>query len=59
MNTFITVLVIAAVVALIVLVLAVRIVKQYEGGVLFRLGKGHRLPRAWHHGRPALSRTGK
>jgi regulator of protease activity HflC (stomatin/prohibitin superfamily) len=39
MNTFITVLVIVAVVALIVLALAIRIVKQYERGVLFRLGR--------------------
>ncbi|WP_327004429.1 slipin family protein [Dactylosporangium sp. NBC_01737] len=39
MNTFVTVLVIAAVVALLVLALAVRIVKQYERGVLFRLGR--------------------
>ncbi|MEV0134151.1 slipin family protein [Dactylosporangium sp. NPDC050688] len=39
MNTFIAVLVIVAVVALIVLALAVRVVKQYERGVLFRLGR--------------------
>src|SRR5438128_12295478 len=39
MNTFITVLVIVAVAALIVLAVAVRVVKQYERGVLFRLGR--------------------
>src|SRR5689334_2658311 len=39
MNTFITVLVIVAVVALLVLALAIRVVKQYERGVLFRLGR--------------------
>src|SRR5689334_23469023 len=46
MNTFITVLVIAAIVALIVLALAIRVVKQYERGVLFRLGRvvGSREP---------------
>jgi regulator of protease activity HflC (stomatin/prohibitin superfamily) len=46
MNTLITVLVIAVLVALIVLGLAVRIVKQYERGVLFRLGRviGSREP---------------
>jgi len=46
MSTFITILVIVAVAALIVLALAVRIVKQYERGVLFRLGRviGSREP---------------
>jgi regulator of protease activity HflC (stomatin/prohibitin superfamily) len=46
MNAFITVLVIVATAALIVLALAVRIVKQYERGVLFRLGRviGSREP---------------
>jgi regulator of protease activity HflC (stomatin/prohibitin superfamily) len=39
MSTFVTVLVIVAVVALLVLALAIRVVKQYERGVLFRLGR--------------------
>lgn len=39
MNTLVTVLVILALLALVVLGLAVRIVKQYERGVLFRLGR--------------------
>jgi len=39
MNILVTVLVIAALLALVVLGLAVRIVKQYERGVLFRLGR--------------------
>jgi len=39
MNALITVLVIVAIAALIVLALAVRVVKQYERGVLFRLGR--------------------
>src|SRR5690348_3547568 len=37
MSTFITVLVIVVVVALLVLAMAIRVVKQYERGVLFRL----------------------
>src|SRR6266568_3986065 len=46
MNTLIVVLVIAVVLVLIVLALAVRIVKQYERGVVFRLGRviGSREP---------------
>jgi len=46
MKTLIIVLVVAAVLALLALVLAVRIVRQYEQGVLFRLGqmKGSRAP---------------
>jgi regulator of protease activity HflC (stomatin/prohibitin superfamily) len=39
MDTLINALVIAAVVALLVLALAIRVVKQYERGVLFRLGR--------------------
>jgi regulator of protease activity HflC (stomatin/prohibitin superfamily) len=39
MSTTITVLVVVAVAALLVLALAVRIIKQYERGVLFRLGR--------------------
>ena len=39
MNTVLTVLIVAGVVFVAVLVLAVRIVKQYELGVLFRLGR--------------------
>jgi regulator of protease activity HflC (stomatin/prohibitin superfamily) len=39
MGIFLTVLVIAVVLALLVLALALRIVKQYEQGVLFRLGR--------------------
>jgi regulator of protease activity HflC (stomatin/prohibitin superfamily) len=39
MNTLSTVLIIAAAVALLVLALSVRIVKQYERGVVFRLGR--------------------
>jgi regulator of protease activity HflC (stomatin/prohibitin superfamily) len=39
MSTLVTVLVIAVLLALVVLGLAVRIVKQYERGVLFRLGR--------------------
>jgi regulator of protease activity HflC (stomatin/prohibitin superfamily) len=46
MNTFVTVLVVVALLLLVVLGLAVRIVKQYERGVLFRLGRvvGSREP---------------
>jgi regulator of protease activity HflC (stomatin/prohibitin superfamily) len=46
MSTFITVLVIVVIVALVVLALSVRVVKQYERGVLFRLGRviGSREP---------------
>ncbi len=46
MNALIVVLVIVAVLALIVLALSVRIVKQYERGVVFRLGRviGSREP---------------
>jgi hypothetical protein len=46
MNTFITTTLIVAAVALLVLALAIRIVKQYERGVLFRLGRviGSREP---------------
>jgi regulator of protease activity HflC (stomatin/prohibitin superfamily) len=46
MGTIITILVIAIVLALLVLALALRIVKQYEQGVLFRLGRviGVRAP---------------
>jgi len=46
MKTLIIVLVVAAVLALLALVLAVRIVRQYEQGVLFRLGqmRGSRAP---------------
>ncbi len=46
MNTGLTVLIIVALLALVVLGLAVRIVKQYERGVLFRLGRviGSREP---------------
>ncbi|MEV4141727.1 slipin family protein [Dactylosporangium sp. NPDC049742] len=46
MTTVFTVLVIVVVVALIVLALAIRVVKQYERGVLFRLGRviGSREP---------------
>src|SRR5437660_124975 len=46
MNTLIVVLVIAVVLVLIVLALAVRVVKQYERGVVFRLGRviGSREP---------------
>jgi regulator of protease activity HflC (stomatin/prohibitin superfamily) len=46
MNTLIIVLVIAVILVLIVLALAVRIVKQYERGVVFRLGRviGSREP---------------
>lgn len=46
MNTYITVLVLVVLAALLVLGLAVRIVKQYERGVLFRLGRviGSREP---------------
>ena len=39
MNTFVTVSVIVATVTLVVLALAIRVVKQYERGVLFRLGR--------------------
>jgi len=39
MNTVIVVLVIAIIVILIVLALAVRVIKQYERGVVFRLGR--------------------
>jgi regulator of protease activity HflC (stomatin/prohibitin superfamily) len=39
MNTLIVVLIIAALLILIVLALAVRVVKQYERGVVFRLGR--------------------
>jgi hypothetical protein len=39
MNTFATVLVVVAVLILLVLALAVRVVKQHERGVLFRLGR--------------------
>src|ERR1051326_5177235 len=39
MSTLVTVLVVAVFVALVVLALAVRVVKQYERGVLFRLGR--------------------
>lgn len=39
MSTFLTVLVVLAVVVLLVLALSVRIVKQYEQGVLFRFGR--------------------
>jgi len=39
MNTLTTVLIIAAVLVLLVLALSVRIVKQYERGVVFRLGR--------------------
>jgi len=39
MNAFGTVAVIVAVVALLVLALSIRVVKQYERGVLFRLGR--------------------
>ncbi len=39
MNTFLSVLVVLAVVVLLVLALSVRIVKQYEQGVLFRFGR--------------------
>ena len=41
MKAYIVALIIAAVVVLIVLALAVRIVKQYERGVVFRLGRVH------------------
>src|ERR1041385_2933557 len=46
MNTLIVVLVIAVVLILIVLALSVRVVKQYERGVVFRLGRviGSREP---------------
>src|SRR5438309_8325912 len=46
MNTLIVVLVISVVLVLVVLALAVRIVKQYERGVVFRLGRviGSREP---------------
>ena len=46
MQTLIAVLVIVVVVALLVLALAVRVVKQYEDGVLFRFGRvvGERNP---------------
>ena len=46
MKTLIIVLVVAAVLALLAIVLAVRIVRQYEQGVLFRLGqmRGSRAP---------------
>jgi regulator of protease activity HflC (stomatin/prohibitin superfamily) len=46
MNTFVIVLVVVAVLALILLAMAVRIVWQYEQGVLFRLGRfrGTRAP---------------
>ena len=39
MNTLTTVLIIAAALMLLVLALSVRIVKQYERGVVFRLGR--------------------
>src|SRR5438874_12138794 len=39
MNTLIIVLVVGAILALITLMLAVRVVKQYERGVVFRLGR--------------------
>ena len=39
MKILITVLVVLAVLALLLLAMAVRIVKQYEQGVLFRLGR--------------------
>jgi regulator of protease activity HflC (stomatin/prohibitin superfamily) len=39
MNTLITVLIVVAAVALLTLALSVRVVKQYERGVLFRLGR--------------------
>jgi len=39
MNTLITVLVIVVLLVLVVLALAVRVVKQYERGVVFRLGR--------------------
>ena len=42
MNTLIVVLVVVAVLVLLALALAVRIVKQYEQGVLFRLGRVQR-----------------
>jgi regulator of protease activity HflC (stomatin/prohibitin superfamily) len=46
MNTLSAILVIVAVIGLLVLALAIRIVKQYERGVLFRLGRviGSREP---------------
>jgi regulator of protease activity HflC (stomatin/prohibitin superfamily) len=46
MNTLIVVLVVVAVLVLLALVLAVRIVRQYERGVVFRLGRlsGARAP---------------
>ena len=39
MKVLIVIVIVAAVVLLLVLALAVRIVKQYEQGVLFRLGR--------------------
>jgi regulator of protease activity HflC (stomatin/prohibitin superfamily) len=46
MNTLIVVLVVVAVLVLLMLALAVRIVRQYEKGVVFRLGRlrGARTP---------------
>jgi regulator of protease activity HflC (stomatin/prohibitin superfamily) len=41
MNTLIVIVVVAAVLVLLTLVLAVRIVRQYELGVVFRLGRLH------------------
>jgi regulator of protease activity HflC (stomatin/prohibitin superfamily) len=39
MNAFVTVIAVVAILSLVVLVMAVRIVNQYERGVLFRLGR--------------------
>ena len=46
MDIFITVLVVVALLALLVLAMAIRVVKQYERGVLFRFGRlvGERAP---------------
>ena len=46
MNTLIVVLVVVAALVLLILALAVRIVRQYEKGVVFRLGRlrGARAP---------------
>ncbi|HEV7964503.1 MAG TPA: SPFH domain-containing protein, partial [Actinoplanes sp.] len=46
MGTFITVVIVVVILVLLVLALSVRIVQQYEQGVLFRLGRviGTRAP---------------
>ena len=46
MQALITVVIVLAILGLLAFALAVRIVKQYEQGVLFRLGRLHRRTRA-------------